>query len=67
MRDGAFIATAVVGAVIAVLCCATPWLVLTLGAAGVAGWLATADYVLIPAAILSLGLIGLWLYRCRHG
>lgn len=69
MRDGTPIAAAVVGAAIAALCCATPWLVPILGAAGLAGWLAKADYVLIPALILGLGLIGFWLYRrrCRHG
>ena len=65
MRDGALIATGVVGAAIAALCCATPLLVMILGAAGLAGWLTKADYVLIPALILCLGLIGFGLYRRR--
>jgi hypothetical protein len=35
------------------------------GAIGLAGWLATADYVVVPALILCLGLIGFGLYRRR--
>jgi hypothetical protein len=36
-----------------------------LGAVGLAGWLAKADYVVIPALILCLGLVGFGVYRRR--
>ena len=65
MRDKTFIATGAVGAVLAALCCATPLLVVALGAVGLTGWLAKADYVVIPAFILCLGLIGFGVYRRR--
>jgi mercuric ion transport protein len=65
MRDITLIATGAVGAVLAAICCATPLLVVVLGAIGLAGWLATADYVVVPALILCLGLIGFGLYRRR--
>ena len=50
---------------LAAICCATPLLAVMLGAVGLAGWLAKADYVVLPALILSLGLIGFGLYRRR--
>ena len=65
MRDRSFIMTGAVGAVVAALCCATPLLALVFGAVGVTAWLAKADYVLIPALLLCLGLIGFGLYRRR--
>jgi len=45
--------------------CATPLLVVVLGAIGLTGWLAKADYVVIPALILCFGLIAFGLYRRR--
>jgi mercuric ion transport protein len=65
MRDRTFIMTGAVGAVVAAVCCATPLLALVFGAVGVTAWLAKADYVLIPALLLCLGLIGFGLYRRR--
>jgi len=58
-RDRVLLAGGIVGAVLAVLCCATPLLAALLGAVGLTAWLAQADYVLIPALILCLCLIGL--------
>ena len=63
MRDQALIGTGIVGAVVAAVCCATPLLAILLGAAGLSAWAAGGDYVLIPVLLLSLGLIGLGLYR----
>ena len=63
MRDRALLATGVVGAALAAICCATPLLAAVFGAVGLTAWLAKADYVLIPALIACLGLIGLALYR----
>jgi mercuric ion transport protein len=65
LRDRTLITTGAVGAVLAAICCATPLLSVVLGAVGLAGWLAKADYVVIPALILCLGLIGFGLYRRR--
>jgi mercuric ion transport protein len=65
VRDRALLTTGVVGALVATVCCATPLLGLIFGAVGLTAWLAKADYVLIPALILCLGLIGFGVYRMR--
>jgi mercuric ion transport protein len=65
MRDGTLITTGAVGAALAAVCCATPLLVVVLAAVGLTGWLAKADYMVIPTFILCLGLIGFGLYRRR--
>ena len=65
MQDRTLITTGAIGAVIAAICCATPLLIVVFGAVGLTAWLAKADYVLIPALILCLGLIGFGLYRRR--
>ena len=65
MRDRALIATSAVGAAFAALCCMTPLLAIAFGAVGLTAWLAKADYVLIPALIICLGLNGVGLYRRR--
>lgn len=65
MRDRALLTTGVVGAVVAAVCCATPLLAVVFGEVGLTAWLTKADYVLIPALILCLGLIGISLYRMR--
>jgi mercuric ion transport protein len=65
MRDRVFITTGAVGAALAAVCCATPLLALVFGAVGLTAWLAKADYVVIPALIVCLGLIAFGLYRRR--
>lgn len=69
MRDRALIAIGAVGAVLAGICCATPLLAVLFAAIGLSGWLAKADYVVVPALLICLGLIGFGLYRrgVRHG
>ncbi len=67
MRDRTLITTGAVGAGVAVFCCATPLLAVLFGAVGLTAWLAKADYVLIPALILCVALIGFGLYRKRVG
>jgi mercuric ion transport protein len=54
-----------IGGVLAALCCATPILAVVFGAIGLTAWLSKADYVLIPALLIFLGLVGLGLYRRR--
>lgn len=51
------------GAVLAIVCRATPLLVNTLGALGLAAWIPKADYVLLPALLICLGLLGVGVYR----
>lgn len=46
----------VVGSVLAVLCCATPILVLLLGAIGLSALTGYLDYVLLPALAVFLGI-----------
>lgn len=65
MRDRALITTGVVGGLIVAICCATPLLAIVFGAIGFTAWLAKADYILMPALIICLALVGFWLYRSR--
>ena len=62
MKDATLIRTGAVGAVIAAVCCATPVLVIALGAVGLATVAAYLDYVLLPALAVCLGLIAYGLY-----
>jgi mercuric ion transport protein len=63
--DRALIATAAIGGTVAAICCATPLLAAVLGAGGLTAWLAKADYIVIPAFLISIALVGLGLYRRR--
>jgi mercuric ion transport protein len=65
IKDGTLIATGAFGTLLAAICCATPLLAVLLGAVGLAAWAARADYVLVPAIILCLVLMGVGLYRRR--
>lgn len=66
MKDATLIRTGAVGAVIAAVCCATPALVIVLGAVGLAAVAAYLDYVLLPALAVCLGLMGYGLYLRRQ-
>jgi mercuric ion transport protein len=66
MKDATLIRTGAVGAVIAAVCCATPVLVIALGAVGLAAVAAYLDYVLLPALAVCLSLIGYGLYLRRQ-
>jgi mercuric ion transport protein len=63
MRDATLIATGAFGAGLAGLCCMTPLLGIVFGAIGLTGWLAKADYVLIPAVVLFLAMLVFGLCR----
>ena len=65
MRDRTLVTTGVVGGLIAAVCCVTPLLAILFGAIGFTAWLAKADYILIPALIICLALVGFGLYRSR--
>jgi mercuric ion transport protein len=62
MKDMTILKTGIVGSIIAAICCATPILVIVLGAVGLSAWLGWIDYVLLPALVLFLGLAayGFW-------
>lgn len=63
--DRTLITTGAVGAILAAICCATPLLAVAFGALGLTAWLSKADYIVIPALLICLGLIGVGLYRRR--
>ena len=51
---------------IGVVCCATPVLVILLGAVGQSTLTGYLDYVLLPAPVLCVGLIGYGVYKQRR-
>lgn len=53
--DRTLITTGTIGAVIAAICCATPLLAIVFGTLGLTAWLASADFVLIPALLICSG------------
>ncbi len=67
MNDPALIKTGIVGAVIAAICCATPILVLALGAVGLSALTGYLDYVLLPVLALCIGMIAVGVYKRRQG
>ncbi len=66
MNDQRLIRTGIIGAVIAAVCCATPVLVIGLGAIGLSAMTGYLDYVLLPALVLFVGLIGYGIYKRRE-
>jgi mercuric reductase len=62
MKDTTILKTGIIRSVIAAICCATPILVVALGAIGLSAWLGWVDYVLLPALALFLAMTayGLW-------
>lgn len=65
MNDTALIKTGIIGAVIAAICCATPVLVIALGAVGLSAITGYLDYVLLPVLVLCIGLVGYGFYKKR--
>jgi mercuric ion transport protein len=66
MNDKTLVKTGVIGAVIAAVCCATPVLVIALGAIGLSALTGYLDYVLFPALAICLGMIGYGVYLRRQ-
>ena len=58
-----WLTTGIVGAGIAVLCCATPFLVILLGVVGLSAFTGYIDYVALPALAGSIGLIAYGLHK----
>jgi mercuric ion transport protein len=55
--------TGIVGAALAILCCATPILVVSLGAVGLSALTGYLDYVLFPAVAVFVGIVIYALWR----
>ncbi|MCC4118144.1 mercury resistance system transport protein MerF [Aromatoleum toluclasticum] len=62
MKTRTLLRTGITGSVVAAVCCATPLLVLLLGAVGLSAWVGWLDYVLIPA-LLGFGILTLYAWR----
>lgn len=58
--------TGLIGTVLAALCCATPVLVVLLGAVGLSAWAGWLDVVLIPALLIFVGITLYALNRRRQ-
>ncbi|MGE4056505.1 MAG: mercury resistance system transport protein MerF [Vicinamibacterales bacterium] len=65
MNSRTLLRTGVAGTVVAALCCATPLLVIPLGAVGLSAWIGWLDYVLVPALSVFLGLTTYAVRRLR--
>ncbi len=55
MDNRTLLRTGIAGSVVAALCCATPLLVILLGAVGLSAWVGWLDDALIPALVVFLG------------
>jgi mercuric ion transport protein len=63
MKDTTLLRTGIIGSVIAALCCATPILVILLGAVGLSAFVGWLDYVVLPALAVFLGITFYALWR----
>ena len=66
MKRRTLLGVGMTGAVVAAMCCATPILVVLLGALGLSAWVVKLDYVLLPALAACLGLVAFALIRRRQ-
>lgn len=65
MNDRALIRAGTTGAVLAAICCATPFLAGVLPLAGLGAWLAGAGLAVLPLAIACFGLLAWGFHRRR--
>lgn len=56
MDNKTLLKTGIAGSVVAVVCCATPILVILFGVLGLSAWIGWLDYVLMPALVVFFGL-----------
>ena len=63
MTNNPLLGTGITGAVVAMLCCATPLLVILLGAVGLSVVTGYLGYVLLPAIATFLGIVIYALWR----
>ena len=67
MDNQTLLKTGIAGTVVAMLCCATPVLVILFGVLGLSAWVGWLDYVLIPAIVVFIGITIYALRRRREG
>ncbi len=70
MKQKTLLKTGIIGSLVAVLCCATPVLVVILSAVGLAALTGYLDYVLMPALVVFLAITAyafFWKSNCRGG
>ncbi len=58
MKGDRLLKTGITCTCVSALCCATPALVILLGAVGLSAWVGYLDYVLVPAFVISVALTG---------
>ena len=65
MTNNSLLWTGITGATLAILCCATPLLVILFGAVGLSALTGYLDYVLLPAIAIFTGIVicALWQRR----
>ncbi|NQW01979.1 MAG: mercury resistance system transport protein MerF [Rhodospirillales bacterium] len=63
MNDKSLIRTGILGSAVFAICCFTPALVILLGAVGLSAWLAWLDFILLPALVICLAILGFVLVR----
>ena len=66
MADKKLLWTGIVGTIIAMICCATPILDISLGAVGLSAWVAGLDFVLLPSLAIFLALTGYALWKRKQ-
>lgn len=65
-RDAKLIGTGIAGALLAMLCCFTPLLIIVMASLGLAAHVAKLDFVLIPLFVASLALVIFAIARRRR-
>ena len=63
MTNRSLLWTGIAGTVLAILCCATPLLVILLGAIGLSAVTGYLDYVLLPVVAIFIGIVIYALWR----
>lgn len=66
MKNGSLLKTGATCTCVSALCCATPVLVILLGAVGLSAWAGYLDYVLLPALVISVAVTGYALMMRRR-
>lgn len=65
MDNRTLLRAGIAGTVVAAVCCATPALVILLGAVGLSAWVGGLDYVVVPALVAFIGVTAYALNRQR--
>ncbi|MFG1423124.1 mercury transport protein [Roseixanthobacter liquoris] len=65
MSDRALVRAGMVGAILAAICCAAPFLAVGLPLAGLGAWLAGAGLVVLPLMVAGLGLAAWGIHHRR--